>query len=87
MKEKVLNIKGEETNQTVAEALSEIIGTQTKGNTVKLYGWYQQLKDKQSLSLDEADYEMLKGLIEQDERIFVYVKGQLLKAIKDAKQQ
>lgn len=82
MKEKIKDIEGNETKKTIAETLAEILGTQSKGNVVKIYGWYQKLHAGEPLNLDEADKEVLKNIIEQDERIFIYIKGQILKAIK-----
>lgn len=82
MKEKVKDIQGNETSKTIAETLAEILGTQSKGNVVKIYGWYQKLQAGEPLNLDEADKEVLKNILEQDERIFIYIKGQILKAIK-----
>jgi len=67
--------------KTLAAALSEFIGTETKGKTLKLYGWHKSLQANPILELDDSDKEDLKKLIDEDERLFVFVKGQLLDVI------
>lgn len=64
--------------QTLASTLSEILGTETEGKTLKLYGWHKTLQQKKPLQLDESDYQDLKDLIEKNKNTFIFVKGQLL---------
>jgi hypothetical protein len=68
--------------QNLSKVLSEFIGTQTKGQTLKLYGWHKSLQVNDPLMLDEADQKTLTDLIENSETLFVFVKGQLLDVIK-----
>lgn len=77
--------KGENTNQTLSATLSELIGTETEGKTLKLYGWHKALQVGDELNLDDADIQDLKNLIENNKRLFVFVKGQLLEVFKDKK--
>lgn len=80
------NLKGEESKeQTLAAVLSEYIGSRSKGQTLKLFGWHKTLQVGDPLILDDADLEELKKLITDNEDLFIFVKGQLLEAIKAAK--
>jgi hypothetical protein len=75
----LISISGEEVkDQTLAKVLSNTIATQIKGKTLKLYGWHKTLQVGDPLILDESDTEDLKKLIEADENLYIYVKGQLL---------
>ena len=72
-------------NQTLAQALSSYIGSQTKGQTLKLFGWHKTLQVGDPLILDDADLEVLQKLVSDNEDMYVFVKGQLLDVIKEAK--
>ena len=67
--------------QTLSKTLSEFLGRQTKGKSLKLYGWHKDLQVGNDLNLDESDTTDLKKLIEEDENLFVFVKGQLLEVL------
>lgn len=75
----------ESQNQTLGAVLSQYIGSQTKGQTLKLFGWHKTLQVGDPLILDDADLEVLKKLVTDNEDMYVFVKGQLLEAIKDSK--
>jgi hypothetical protein len=66
---------------SLAKTLSEIIATETEGKTLKLYGWHKQLQVGEPLVLDESDAKDLTKLIEENKRLYIYVKGQLLNVI------
>jgi hypothetical protein len=68
--------------ETLSKILSEFIGMESKGNTVKLFGWMQELAKLKPLQLDEADRQDLEKMIIESERTFIYVKGQLLEILK-----
>jgi hypothetical protein len=72
-------------NTSLAKTLSEVIATETEGKTLKLYGWHKNLQVGDPLLLDDSDKADLEKLIEENKRMFVYVKGQLLDVIKTAK--
>ena len=69
------------TSNTLASVLATVIGQQTQGNTLKLFGWMQNLQAGKHLLLDESDRKDLAHLIESDIRIFLYAKVQLLKIL------
>lgn len=71
-------------NQTLASTLSELIGTESEGKTLKLYGWHKSLQVGDELILDDSDIMDLKKLIEENKRLYVFVKGQLLDIINKA---
>ncbi len=69
---------------SLAKTLSEVIATETEGKTLKLYGWHKELQVGNALWLDDSDTRDLEKLIEENKRLFIYVKGQLLDIIKNA---
>jgi len=71
--------------QTLASVLSEYIGSRSKGQTLKLFGWHKTLQVGDPLILDDADLEELKKLITDNEDMYIFVKGQILEVIKAAK--
>ena len=75
---KELNGKQNEKGETLGETLAQFIGSETKGNTVKLFGWMIRLQGKEHLELDEADRKTLYELIDTTDRMFISIKGQLL---------
>lgn len=78
----MLDLNGKEVKeQTLAQALSSYIGQQTKGQTLKLFGWHKTLQVGDPLHLDDADLEVLKKLITDNEDMYVFVKGQLLDVV------
>ena len=82
----VKELNGKEAEKTLAEILAEFLGSETKGNTIKLYYWYNHLLKNKSLDLDDPDHVMLTELITNSERLYVYIKGQLLDALKKNKE-
>ena len=79
----LINIEGkEDQNATLASVLAEMIGTETEGKTLKLYGWYKNLHEDGKLNLDDADKQDLIKLISENKRLFIFVKGQLLEQLK-----
>ena len=80
------NKEGREiTNGTLAQALSEFLGTETEGKTLKLWGWHKTLQVGDPLILDDSDKKDLRSLIEESKRLFICVKGQLIDIIDSAK--
>lgn len=78
-------VNGEDAQKTLAEILAEFLGTETKGNTVKLYYWYGCLQKTKSLDLDDVDKGTLTELITSTERLYVFLKGQLLEILNPPK--
>ena len=87
LNKQMLTFKGEPDKMTLGEVLGEFLATETKGNTLKVYSWIMKLAAKQPLELDEADYQTLKSMVENSERLFVISKAQILEAIIAAKEQ
>lgn len=81
----LINIDGKESpTQKVSDTMAELLGTETEGNTQKIYGWYKALQVGEPLLLDEADSDTLKKLFgDSNKRVYVYVKGQILDIIKN----
>ena len=75
-------IDGKDSDKSLASVLSELIGNQTEGKTLKLYGWHKTLQVGDELNLDDSDLSDLKNLIEKDQRYLIFVKGQLLEVLK-----
>ena len=59
---------------TLAKTLSEFLGTETEGKTMKLFGWHKTLQTSTELTMDDADKTDLKQLIENSKRLFVFNK-------------
>lgn len=83
----LLNFKGEPDKMTMADVLGEFLATETKGNPLKVYSWITKLATSKSLELDEADYQTLKSMVENSERLFVISKAQLLETMIAAKEK
>lgn len=64
--------------RNLASVLSEILGTETEGNSLKMYGWHKSLQKDPVLNLDAADLQYLKEIVEKNTRSFVFVKGQIM---------
>lgn len=72
-------------DQTLAATLSQVLAMQTEGKTLKLYGWHKTLQVGDPLILDDSDKKDLEKLIDEHKTMYVFVKGQLLEAIAEAK--
>ena len=67
------------TDKKLAHVLCEVLGSATKSeNPMKLYGWYLELNKTGVLTLDNTDKKLLYNFIENNENVFLFVKGQLL---------
>ena len=70
--------------QTLAKTLSGFLSQDSKGDAMKCWEWSKTLSTTGILDLDNSDTEVLKGLIKDNERMAILVKGPLLIAIKEA---
>ncbi|MBC7426720.1 MAG: hypothetical protein H7321_09315 [Bacteroidia bacterium] len=79
----LLDSKGKKISpeQSMSSTLSEMIGTETKGKTIKLYDWHKTLQVHKEIDLDESDRLDLVKIIEESDRLFIFVKGQLLEVL------
>lgn len=68
--------------ETLGKILAEILATETEGKTLKLYGWYKELQAGRELILDDVDLADLRNLVDTNKRLYLYVKGQILEALK-----
>ena len=84
---KMKSLDGTEGNDTIAKALAMAIGQKQKGDTVKVYGWYQDLLTGKALNLDKADQKTFRDMVEQDENMFIFFKGQILEILDAATNQ
>jgi hypothetical protein len=62
----------------------QILGTQTKGEAQRLYGWCNKLAAEEALDLEPIDFKSLYEIIENSNAM-VFVKGPLLNAMDAAK--
>lgn len=83
----LLSTKGDETRQHLGEILSDLLSTETKGNVRKLYDWSRTLAKHKPLILDAADKKVLTDLVENNDRVIILVKGQILDVIEAAKEE
>ena len=71
----------------MGQVLAEALSASNKGNSIKLYNWALKLYNKESLEMDDTDFEVLRGLIETSEMIQNLFKAQItieLDKIKEA---
>ena len=80
---KVKEIDGKEGERNLSNVLSDFIGSETKGNTVKLCYWYATLMAQKPLELDEPDKKNLIELITTTDRLYVFLKAQLLEVLQN----
>jgi len=74
----LLNIKGEKQPSTIGELLADVLVTENSTNAVKLYGWAIKLTNNEPLELDKADRKTLEDMIQNNGRMVVLLKAQLL---------
>ena len=70
--------------QTLAKTLSGFLSQDSKGDAMKCWEWSKKLAKDGVLELDSSDTETLKGLIRDNDRMAILVKGPLLIAIKES---
>lgn len=67
--------------QNAAQLVAHMISSLNKGNSIKLFDWALKLWNKETLELDEVDFQVLKGLIEEDQNLTILSKAQILKQL------
>ena len=80
---KVKEIDGKEGERNLCNILSDFIGSENKGNTVKLCYWYANLIGNKPLELDDPDKKSLIELITTTDRLYVFLKAQLLEVLQN----
>lgn len=69
--------EGEEGN--MGKVLAAALTASNKGNSIKLYAWSLKWFNKEEVEMDDTDFAVLKGLVENSETLNVLCKAQLLK--------
>jgi len=64
--------------EMICNTLATVIGQQTEGKTLKLYGWLRLLQIGEPLVLDDSDKNDLIKLVESDTNLYLFAKGQIL---------
>ena len=78
----LINLEGEkDEQQTLGRVLATVLGQETEGKTLKIFGWWQTLLTGEPLQLDDSDIADLRILVDTNKRLFIYVKGQILEII------
>lgn len=80
----MLTVENTNSEKMLNMVLAELIGTETEGKTMKLYGWIKSLHVGDPLIVDESDKKDLYDLIDGTTRCYIHVKGQLLSIINAA---
>lgn len=70
------------TATTLAATLADILAQQTTGDHVTMEEWYKSLTMANEISIDEKGLSDLKAILVNDQRLFMYVRWQLLAALK-----
>lgn len=65
---------------TLSKQLRFFLGMLPEGKTIKLFGWYNEMKASGVLALDESDRKDLYDLIDTS-KLPIVLKGQLLKVL------
>lgn len=87
----IKNLSGDEISGEMGNGdkiLANLLSQTNKGNSIKLYDWALKLWNHQELELDDTDMDVLIGLVETSESLFVIAKAPIithLKKIKDGK--
>jgi aspartyl-tRNA synthetase len=80
-KKPLLDVDGQPTADDMAKVLKQFLGTENKGEPVKLYGWVKKLNEAGTLELDKADRKVLVDLVTNSDRMIALAKGQLLEIL------
>jgi hypothetical protein len=70
---------------SAGQVLSQVLASQNKGNSIKLYDWALKLYNGQELEIDDTDADVLIGLIESTEALTIMAKVPLVNYIKSKK--
>jgi len=81
-KQFIKNLKGEDTDLKVGEAISNILLSAKEGGKMKMFVLAQDLYSKEEVELDEADLALVKRAVESCEIYNNLVTGQLLVMLK-----
>lgn len=76
----------EMTGASAGKILSQILASQNKGNSIKLYDWALKLFNDTPLEIDDTDADVLVALIENTEALTVMAKVPLVNYIKKIKE-
>ncbi len=76
------SLSGEEMKGlTMGQLLAEALSQSNKGNSIKLYNWALKFYNKESLEIDDTDFEVLKSIVDTTEVINNLFKAQILEEL------
>ena len=74
--------------ESAGRILSQVLASQNKGNSVKLYDWALKLFNNTPLEIDDTDADVLLALIENAESLTIMAKvplGNYIRKVKEGK--
>lgn len=76
-----------DTPQKLGQALGLMLKSATDGDALKYLCWAIELFGKGQIEVDESDYQHLIEFVKNNKQTWALVKGQLLLAFAEAKQE
>ena len=77
--EKFLSLDGVELNDMAPIVGEAIAGQRSSTNSIKLFDLAVRIFKEGKIEVDQADFDLLKGIFDKDESLTVMAKGQILK--------
>jgi hypothetical protein len=78
------DLDGAQKSETLGRALAASLVNGVEGPAIKFYDWGVQLHRTGIISVDNADMELLKEHVSNSQRLPVWVKAPILRAMKES---
>lgn len=74
-------VETENPNTHIGKGLANTLVAQSEGDAIKYWGWALKLNNKESIDVDESDYNTLKEFIKSNKNTTILFKAQLLEIL------
>lgn len=65
--------------------VAEMLVMENKGDAIKYFDWAMSLNSKKTIEVDDSDFLKIKQLVNDNARLTLLVKAQLLRYLEDFK--
>jgi len=72
-------------NVIAGQFIANLLVGETQGDAVKFFDWAMTLNKKEAISVDDSDFNKIKEVVKNSDKVTILAKAQILKHLESIK--